>query len=415
MSEVLVLGAGIVGVASALALQAKGFDVVLVDKSEPGSEASYGNAGIIQAEAAEPYALPRDVPTLLSYALELGNDLVWQTTAVAKMRKGLLSYFNYSSPRTHATISKAYSRLIARSTKDHEPLIIAAKAESLISKNGLFILYRDAKKLDEAILQANQIKARYGTQFRDLTGNQYRLEEPALQKTPAGAIHWLSSWSCSDPGALTKAYAELFKLCGGEFVPGNAQSLTQTSRGWAVTETSEAKLEAKHAVICLGHSSPKVLRKFDYDIPMIYKRGYHGHFQCQLAPKVPFLDMQNGIVASAMSKGLRLSSGAALVNIDSPSHPEQLRRGSEAIGDLLDIGPPVNEPQWFGTRPCLPDMLPLVGMAPRHQNLWFNFGHGHQGFTLGPTSAELLALQMIGEPSELCAPLLPAARKWIKG
>ncbi len=87
MSEVIVLGAGIVGIASALALQAKGFDVALLDRSEPGSEASFGNAGIIQAEAAEPYALPRDVPTLLSYALGRSNDVLWQAKAISKMRK----------------------------------------------------------------------------------------------------------------------------------------------------------------------------------------------------------------------------------------------------------------------------------------------------------------------------------------
>ena len=87
--------------------------------------------------------------------------------------------------------------------------------------------------------------------------------------------------------------------------------------------------------------------------------------------------------------------------------------GIVAIGDLLDIGPPVNELEWFGTRPCLPDMLPLVGAAPHHQNLWFNFGHGHQGFTLGPTCAELLALQMVGEASELGQELVPGARGWV--
>ncbi len=412
MRDVIVLGAGIVGITSALALQAKGFDVVLVDRSEPGSEASYGNAGIIQAEAAEPYALPRHVPTLLSYALERSNDVVWKTMAIAKMHKGLLSYFNYSSPQSHAAISATYSRLTARSTKDHEPLINAANVESLISKSGLFFLYRDAKMFDQAILKACQVKARYDTQFRDLTGDQYRLEEPALQKTPAGAIHWLDSWSCSDPGALSKAYAELFMQRGGMIISGNANTLTQTSQGWAVTETLDGRLEAKHAVICLGHSSPGVLREFDYEIPMIYKRGYHGHFKCQQPPIVPFLDMQNGIVAAAMSQGLRLTSGVALVNIDSPSQPKQLRRGAEAIGDLLNIGPQLNEPEWFGTRPCLPDMLPLVGKAPHHKDLWFNFGHGHQGFTLGPTCAELLALQMIGEPSELAGQLKPGARKW---
>ena len=412
MSEVLILGAGIVGVTTALALQAKGFDVVLIDRSGSGSEASYGNAGIIQAEAAEPYALPRDLPTLFSYALERSNDVVWQVSALVKMRKALLSYFRYSSPESHATISKVYSRLTTRSTKDHESLINDAKVRSLISKNGLIMLYRDTKKFNEAALQANQIKVEYGAQFRALTGEQYRLEEPALQNTPAGVIHWLDSWSCSDPGALTKAYAELFKQRGGVMVPGNAGSLTQTSQGWAVSETPEGTFEAENAVICLGHSSPKVLKKFGYEIPMIYKRGYHGHFDCQLVPKVPFVDVQYGTAVSAMSQGLRLTTGVALVDTDSASQPKQLRRGAKAIGELLDIGQQLDEPSWFGTRPCLPDMLPLVGPAPRHQNLWFNFGHGHQGFTLGPTTAELLALQMIEEPSELSSQLMPGARKW---
>ncbi len=413
MSEVIVLGAGIVGIASALALQAKGFDVALLDRSEPGSEASFGNAGIIQAEAAEPYALPRDVPTLLSYALGRSNDVLWQAKAISKMRKALWIYFNYSAPQSHAAISAVYSRLTARSTKDHEALINAARAESLISKSGLVILYRDAKMFDEASLQASHFKSRYSTQYQDIAGDQYRQQEPALQKTPAGAIHWLDSWSCSDPGALCKAYAELFEQRGGMIVAGNANTLSQTSHGWAVSETSNGRLESKHAIVCLGHSSPEVLKNFDYDIPMIHKRGYHGHFQCKLTPTIPFLDLQNGIVASSMSRGLRLTSGVALVDVDSPSQPKQLKRGAEAISDLLDIGPALDEPAWFGTRPCLPDMLPLVGKAPRHKNLWFHFGHGHQGFTLGPTTAELLALQMLGEPSELGNQLEPEARKWI--
>ena len=94
MSEVLILGAGIVGVTTALALQAKGFDVVLIDRSGSGSEASYGNAGIIQAEAAEPYALPRDLPTLFSYGLGTEQRCGMASLSISQNAKSFIVLFS---------------------------------------------------------------------------------------------------------------------------------------------------------------------------------------------------------------------------------------------------------------------------------------------------------------------------------
>lgn len=111
-----------------------------------------------------------------------------------------------------------------------------------------------------------------------------------------------------------------------------------------------------------------------------------------------------------MQKGLRVTSGAALVGLDAQPVPTQLQQGARALDELIELGPRVDEPQWFGSRPCLPDMLPLVGKAPKHKGMWFNFGHGHQGFTLGPTTAHLLADLIEGKRTELTAFLDPANR-----
>lgn len=414
MTEVLVLGAGMVGVSSALALQEKGFDVVLVDRTEPGLQASYGNAGMIQVEASEPYALPQDMPSLLSHALEISNDVVWKVSGILQMWKGLWLYNRYSSDASHQSISKTYSYLTSRSTQDHGPLIQAAKAEDLITKTGLFMLYRENASFDKALKKASLIESRYGTRFRSLDGASYQAEEPALKQTPAGGIHWLDSWSCSDPGALTQAYAKLFVERGGQLIKGDAQTLQATPHGWSVMDKESNKVEAKQVVLCLGHHTPALLKTFGYDIPMVYKRGYHGHYNCHNGPKIPFLDVDNGVLAAPMRKGLRLTTGAALVDIDTPSDPRQLKRGEAAIREMLELGKRVEEPQWFGTRPCLPDMLPLVGPAPKHKGLWFHFGHGHQGFTLGPTTAEFLVQHMLGTPADVAIPLLPSERTWIK-
>ncbi|WP_296933510.1 FAD-binding oxidoreductase [uncultured Marinobacter sp.] len=409
MAEIMVLGAGMVGVSSALALQSNGHNVILVDRSAPGSETSYGNAGIIQAEAAEPYALPRQLQTILKYGLGLSNDVLWHPSAIIQMLPSLLAYYKHSAPSRHKQISEIYAQLTSRSTSDHTPLIADADAEELVSREGLAMIYRNSKDFAAAAETAERYRREYGVTSRILSGDAYCAEEAALKKCPAGVVHWEQSWSCSDPGELTARYAKLFNHRGGTLKYGRAETLVQTSLGWCV-ECNDGPVEAESAVVALGPWAPDLLKTLGYRIPMIYKRGYHAHFESPLVLKRPLLDASNGVVAASMTQGLRVSSGAALVNRDSPAEPRQLERGTKALKSILQIGQRLDEPQWFGTRPCLPDMLPLVGEAPNHKGLWFNFGHGHQGFTLGPTTAILLKQAMDGQTSALHEALSPNGR-----
>ncbi|WP_353474766.1 FAD-dependent oxidoreductase [Salipiger sp. H15] len=409
MAEILVLGAGMVGVSTALALQARGHTVSLVDRTAPGRETSFGNAGIIQAEAAEPYGLPRDLGRLLAMAMGRGNDVTWSLQGVMQMAPALWSYFRNSAPRRHAEISRTYARLTARSTADHAPLIAASGAGNLIAREGLVQLYRDRAAFEADAADAARLARDYGVRHRALSGADYRREDAALLGDPAGVIHWTDSWSCSAPGCLVHSYAKLFASRGGRLLEGDAASLGQSGTGWQVSTVAE-RAEAEHAVVALGPWSPTLLRRFGYRIPMIYKRGYHGHFSTSRPPLRPIVDMDNGVVAGQMQAGLRIATGAALVTRRAPADLRQLDRGRAALSDMLEIGARVDEAQWSGTRPCLPDMLPLVGAAPRHKGLWFHFGHGHQGFTLGPTTSELLADALDGQAGELAAALAPAGR-----
>jgi len=390
MADMLVIGAGMVGVSTALALQARGHDVTLVDRKAPGRETSFGNAGIIQAEAAEPYALPRDLATLLRFGAGLTNDVMWRPRGVLEMAPALWSYFRNSLPAKHATTSRIYARLTSRATADHAPLIEAAGAENLMSRQGLAILYRAPAAFAAAVTDAERVHGTYGVTFRASDGLGYLREEPALTKAPAGVIVWDQSWSCASPGDLTAAYAALFSRRGGRVLTGDAGTLQQAGQGWSVLTESGATT-AETAVVALGPWAPQLLKRFGYRIQMIYKRGYHGHYGMDVALRRPLLDVANGVVAAPMTSGLRISTGAALVHRGAGPDTRQLDRGLRALGEIMDIGARRDEPQWYGSRPCLPDMLPMVGRAPRHSGLWFNFGHGHQGFTLGPTTAELLA------------------------
>jgi D-amino-acid dehydrogenase len=136
---------------------------------------------------------------------------------------------------------------------------------------------------------------------------------------------------------------------------------------------------------------------------MFFKRGYHQHFAGK-GPVLPMIDADRGIVIAPMRAGLRLLTGAELTGLDSAATAYQIRHARRAAGQLFELGEPVESEAWFGNRPCMPGMLPVVGRAPRHKGLWLNFGHGHQGFTLGPTTGRLLAGELAGNeklPPEL--------------
>lgn len=407
MTEILVVGAGMVGICSAIELQTRGHSVRVVDKVAPGTQTSFGNAGIIQAEAAEPYAMPRDWQTLMRVVLGKSNGITVSCASLIRNSPALIQYFRNSSVRRHASISRIYSQLIVQATVDHELLINAANANHLISKEGFCEVYRDPRHLHKQEIELQRLREEFGVESRLLSDAEYALEEPVIKGSFAGAIHWPQSWTCRDPGGLTQHYAKLFELRGGQILTGDAADLKRSGNQWILKCADGSILNAESVVMALGPWTPDVLKRFGYRVPMILKRGYHQHVQTTKKLRRPFVDVTNGIVAASMVDGLRVTSGAALVNPDSPANPVQLKHGISALGDLLDIGPEADEPAWFGTRPCMPDMLPVVGAAPGHRGMWFNFGHGHQGFTLGATTAKYLAAAMDGQNCSLTAALAP--------
>jgi D-amino-acid dehydrogenase len=391
-----------VGVGAALALQERGHSIVLADRRAPGEETSYGNAGIIQVEAVEPYAFPRSPGDIVSAALGLNNQVRWRAGSMHRWALPLTRYFINSSPKNHRRISAVYSRMIRRASRDHAPLIEAAGAQAIVRRDGFRQVHRTQRSLEEAARDAERIARDYGVDSEIQSGDQLALSEPNLRRRLAGAIHWTEAWSCSDPGGLVAAYAKLFSERGGSVVRADADSLVQTGKGWRI-DGPEGVIEAENAIVALGPWSGELLGRFGYRVPMFFKRGYHRHYHGK-GPDIPMIDADKGAAVSPMKAGLRLLTGAELTWLDSSPATQQACHVRRALGELFELGDPVEAQPWHGNRPCMPGMLPVVGRAPRHPGLWLNFGHGHQGFTLGPTTGEMLAGAIGGDeplPAEL--------------
>ena len=396
--NILVLGAGMVGVSVAWHLARRGHRVTLVDRREPGRETSFGNAGIIQREAVRPYAFPRDLGTLLRVLPNREVDIRYRPTGMVSAAVPLLQYWHNSGGARYDRIVKEWASLIMRCQDAHAPMIEAAGAEDLIRKGGWLELYRTQSALDERVAKAREDRERFGVEYEVLSAEQLQAAEPYLAKQLVGAIHWTQPWMVSDPGALVQAYACNFEEQGGRLVQASVEGITREGDGWHVT-TSEGALEADQVVVALGPWSSDVLMQLGIRVPLFVKRGYHMHYSSEQGATLNHwvMDAERGFLLEPMRAGIRLTTGAELADLNAPPKYKQLAAAERAARNLFPLGKRRDAEPWKGARPCMSDMKPVIGPAPGKDGLWLAFGHGHQGFTLGPATGELLAQMMDGE------------------
>ena len=397
-ADVLVLGAGMVGVSAALHLQARGRNVVLIDKHErAGEETSYGNAGLIECASVFPYMFPRDFSQLLKYALNRSPDVHYHLDALPGFLPWMMRYFLNSSPAGALRSAMAALPLIQRSLSEHEALIEEAGVPDLLRRTGWIKLFRAETSLAKGIRELERDRA-HGVTGDVLDAAAIAVREPNLSGDFAGAIHWPAPGFIPDPGGLAKAYAALFLRKGGRFIAADARTLVQGDGGWRVAGPNGA-LVGRDVVVALGPWSDQIFRPLGYDIPLKTKRGYHLH----LAPSGnavlhhPVLDSDRGYLLAPMNRGIRLTTGAEFARRDAPPTPVQIERTLPMARAMFPLGDPIESQPWMGSRPCLPDMLPVISRAPRHKGLWFDFGHQHHGLTLGPVSGRLLADMITGQ------------------
>lgn len=396
-TDVAVLGAGIVGVSIALHLQARGRSVVLFDRRGAGEETSYGNAGLIERASIVPYGFPRAVTALMSYGLNRSADVHVHWSFLPRIAPWLLRYWWHSAPERLAEASRAMLPLIERSVVEHEALMREAGIAPLLRKTGWIKAFRSRKTFDRALREAAALKP-YGISFDILDGDELRSREPHVSDALVGGIHWLDPATVPDPGAVTKGYADLFVKRGGRFLHGDARTLDEAPDGWTL-QGEGGRLTAREVVLALGPWSDDVYRLLGYRLPLAVKRGYHMHYRPKgnAVLNHPVLDVDGGFVLAPMAKGVRLTTGAEFAAREAPPTPVQIDRTEPRAREIFPLGQRVDEEAWLGRRPCLPDMRPVIGRAPRHEGLWFAFGHNHHGFTLGPVTGRLLAEMMTGE------------------
>jgi D-amino-acid dehydrogenase len=403
--DAIVLGAGFVGVSAALALQACGRQVALIDRhAKAAGETSFGNSGIIQSEGVIPYVFPRAPVEIVRGALNLDPRALIRYGALPSIAPAIWRYFAASTLAGKTATARAMAPLLARASAEHLEFARAAGAEALLRRGGWIKAFRSARGQDLATKEAEELKP-YGIKPTFLDRAALIALEPNLSEKAIGGVHYPDPLSTPDPEALAQSYAALFVRRGGRMETGDARTLESSGSAWTVMAAS-GRLAARDVVIALGPWSNEIARSLGLRLPFFVKRGYHMHYEAKGNAGLtrPVLDLERGYLVTPMTRGLRLTTGAEFARRDDPPSSAQLDRVEPFARELFPVGARKDSAPWMGRRPCLPDMRPVIGPFPGKPGLWLDFAHHHLGLTLGPVSGRLLAELMSGE-----APLVDPA------
>ncbi len=392
--DTVVLGGGMVGVATGIHLLKQGRSVAIVDRQSPGNETSFGNAGLIQREGVYPYAFPRDAATLFRYARNGSPDVRYHRNAIGRLAPFLARYWYHSEAARHAAIARSYETLIAHCVTEHRALSQAANADQFIRAGGWIKVFRSAAVQDHELQAVARWQREYGVSYEALDHVALRSLEPCLSHALLGGVLYTGSETVSDPKGLLDAYLDYFRSLGGEVIVGDASTL---ATGWHVA-TEVGPVNAASIVVALGPWSNTLAARFGYRIPFGLKRGYHMHYAAEANASLqhPVLDAENGYLLAPMRRGIRLTTGVELARDDALRTPLQLEIVEPMARQMFPLAQRLDPEPWMGRRPCTPDMLPIIGPT-RHDGLWFAFGHAHHGLTLGPVTGRLIAEMMTGK------------------
>lgn len=399
--SISVIGAGSIGVSSALHLQQRGWDVTLIDRREPARETSYGNAGIINSGSMVALNSPAMHKSLTSYLKNDKPQLRYNLKHIIKNLPWALQFLQNSKTSQSNKTAEALYSLTSVSLDEHKAFMQRAGNSHRLSEVGWLRVYRQEPGFVEDAYEPQQLK-RFNIPGQKLNVDELRDLEPSLKHIYTSGYLLSGAASINNPGELVKEYAQCFTADGGTLFQAEIKSI-ETKGNRIVCHTNVAPIESDHVLVAAGPWSNDVLEMLNYSVPLGVERGYHVHYNLENDASLgrSVYDVQSGFIMSPMQMGLRITTGVDLDHRDAEPNHAQLNQVLPSIKEAIDLGERTDDPIWQGNRPTLPDSKPVIGKAPNHGNVWVAFGHQHIGLMTGPITGKLISEQISGETSDI--------------
>lgn len=408
MAHSLVVGAGIVGVSTAIWLQRAGHKVTLVDRAGPASGTSFGNAGVLAAGAIIPVTTPglwKKAPFML---LDKDSPLFLRWRYLPKLLPFLTGYMRRCTDADVARYAAGILPLIYDTVQQHRSLAEGTAAEAYIEEADYCFGY-DSEAGFAADASAWARRKEFGLEFVAESGEAYAQTDPLYAEKFHTVVRCKHHGMITDPGAYVKALAEHFTDNGGELVIAEVEDVAQARDGRPEVVTSAGRLSADKLVLAAGAWSKPLLERLGVKVPLESERGYHLEMvNPERYPVNPMMVAAGKFAVTPMKGRIRCAGVVEFGGLRAGPQRAPLRMLKKRVEDLFNDLSFERFDEWLGHRPALTDSLPMLGQVTPEKQIYTAFGHQHVGLTGGAKTGRIMAGLMSGDPGNLeLAPYQP--------
>jgi D-amino-acid dehydrogenase len=406
--DVIVIGAGVVGLTAAIAAVASGLSVTVLDREGPAAGASAGNAGAFAFTDILPLASPGILKKAPKWLLDPLGPLTVPPAYALKIAPWMFRFWRACQPGRVAHSTAAQTALMDLSKAELEPFLGATGTAPMLRKEGNLQVYEGEAEF-KASLAGWKARADHGIEFRHLDAAGIAEIQPGLAARFTRATFTPGWYSIADPKLYTLALADHFRTIGGVIERAEVTALKPVDGGVEVLSADGRRRRAAQVVLSAGAFSHRVARTLGESIPLETERGYNTTLPADafdLRTQITFGG--HGFVVTRLSTGIRVGGAVELGGLDLPPNFRRSEAMLKKAQAFLPGLKPEGGVQWMGFRPSLPDSLPAIGRARATPRVIFAFGHGHLGLTQSAGTARIVADLLTGRtPAIDIAPFSP--------
>lgn len=389
--DVLVIGAGIVGISTALALRAQGRQVTVWDRTGIAQEASCGNAGAFAFAEVEPLAAPGVMKKAPKWLLDPLGPLSVPPPYALQIAPWMLRFWRASWRDRHDGLVSAQVALMRHCEAAFERQLDRDGDSVLIRREGQMSVYSGEKEYHAALPMLRKRQA-LGIEVELIEGATAIAErQPGLSPQFTHAAFTPSWINTTDPLVWAETLAEQAKQQGVVFEVETVSNMHNRDQ-FIEVQSARGMTTARQVVLCAGAWSHRLAATLGDKLPLETERGYNTTLpgnSIDLRTHVTF--SAHGFVMSKIGDGVRVGGAVELGGLELvPNY----RRAQVLLDKAKRFFPGLetdNGTQWMGFRPSMPDSLPVIGASPKASRVIYAFGHGHLGLTQSAGTAELVA------------------------
>ncbi|WP_439614764.1 NAD(P)/FAD-dependent oxidoreductase [Shinella sp.] len=400
MPDVVVIGAGVVGLSAAIAAQARGLSVTVLEREAPAAGASAGNAGAFAFTDILPLASPGILKKAPKWLLDPLGPLSIPPSYAVQIAPWMFRFWRACSASRVAHSTAAQTALMDLSRAELEPFLSETGTAAMLRKEGNLQVYESQAELN-ASLPGWKVREKHGIEFHHMDASAMAAVQPGLAARFTHGTFTPGWYSIADPKLYTLALADHFHARGGVIERTEVLGLRPIDGGVEITTTSGAR-RAKRVVLAAGAFSHQIARSLGETIPLETERGYNTTLPLDafdLRTQVTFGG--HGFVVTRLSTGIRVGGAVELGGLKLPPNFRRSEAMLEKARAFLPGLKPDGGVQWMGFRPSLPDSLPAIGRARTTPDVVYAFGHGHLGLTQSAGTARLVADLLTDRPTTI--------------